>query len=322
MQQKPPLALIALTAIAASQTQVFAKVDWQEQVWPFIERSCVECHKAPYEEGGRVKNPKADLRFDGAWAILVGGENGPVLTPGDPEKSEMFFRVILPEDDSDFMPPKGEVLSDKEKELLKQWIVEGADFGAWEGSLEGKPEAPEEKPAELKPFVPPPSIYDVLAEKVSPAPQDAIDSVINTGARVDALQKTNPLLRVDFFNVRDETDDATLAILADLRSNLAQLNLSEAAISDAGLKSLSRMKNLVHLDLRNTKITDAGLAHLKDLSNLRYLNLYGTGISDAGLSEIQNLKNLEAVYLWRTKVTEKGAKELESKLPNARVSFR
>ncbi|MEM7146578.1 MAG: c-type cytochrome domain-containing protein [Verrucomicrobiota bacterium] len=322
MHPRLPLIPAFIALLAATTGTSFAKVDWQKQVWPFIERSCVECHKAPYEEGGKMKEPKAELRFDGAWAIMAGGENGPVLTPGDPDKSEMYFRVTLPEDDADFMPTKGEVLTEDEKEILKLWIAEGADFGDWEGSLEGKPDKPEAKPGERKVFVPPPGVYDILAEKIEPAPQDAIDAVANTGARVDSLQKTNPLLRVDFFNVRDETDDTTIATLAGIKNNLAQLNLSEAAISDAGLENLAGMPNLVHLDLRNTKITDAGLTHLKDLPNLRYLNLYGTGISDAGLANIQNLKNLEAIYLWKTKVTEKGAKNLESKLPNATVSFR
>jgi hypothetical protein len=303
-------------------TPASGKVDWQKQVWPFIERSCVECHKEPYEEGGKLKEPKAELRFDGAWGILKGGENGLVLTPGDPDKSEMYFRVTLPEDDSDFMPSKGEVLTEKEKELLKTWIAEGADFGGWEGNLAGKPDEPDKADTERKAYVPPPSIYDLLAKNVKPAPQAAIDTVAGTGARIEPLQKTNPLLRVDFFNVRDDTNDATLDTLTGIKTNLAQLSLTEAAISDAGLQKLAGMSNLVHLDLRNTKVGDAGVNHLQSLLNLRYLNLYGTEVSDAALPKLAKLKNLETIYLWKTKVTEKGVQQLEKQLPKATVSWR
>jgi len=31
------------------------------------------------------------------------------------------------------MPPKGDPLTNEEKELLKEWIDEGASFGGWKG---------------------------------------------------------------------------------------------------------------------------------------------------------------------------------------------
>ena len=116
-----------------------AEVNFEKEVLPLLEKSCMSCHKAPYEEDGRIKKPKAGLRFDGAWAILAGGDNGKVLTAGDPDKSEMYWRTTLPEDDDDFMPPKGEVWKDADKKVVFQWIKEGAKFGDWEGNLEGKP---------------------------------------------------------------------------------------------------------------------------------------------------------------------------------------
>ncbi len=312
----PVIAIIAVTSPA-----LHAKVDWKKQVWPFIERSCVDCHKAPYEEGGKIKEPKAELRFDGAWGIMAGGENGPVLVPGKAADSEMYFRVTLPEDDSDFMPSKGEVLTEAEKDLLKTWIEEGADFGGWEGSLEGKPEEkaakPERKLAPLKP-----SIYETLAKGVKPPAKDAVEAVANSGARVEPLAMDHPFYRVDYFNARDDTNDATVAVLGKLKENIAQLNLAETGITDAGLKEVAGLVHLVRLDLHQTAIGDKGLAHLQNLSNLRYLNLYDTQVTDAGLRQLANLKNLVAVYLWKSKVTDKGVKNLQQKLPKATISWK
>ena len=45
--------------------------------------------------------------------------------------------MILPEDDSDHMPPKGGSLSRKQQETLRMWIAQGLDFGTWVGATDG-----------------------------------------------------------------------------------------------------------------------------------------------------------------------------------------
>jgi len=118
------------------------KIDFEKQIYPILENSCVSCHKAPYVKKGRTRptKPKADLRFDAAFGIVQGGDNGAVVVPKDAAKSSLLQRTILDEDHDDFMPPKGDVLTDAQKELVKRWIEEGADFGGWKGNEDGKPE--------------------------------------------------------------------------------------------------------------------------------------------------------------------------------------
>jgi hypothetical protein len=52
--------------------------------------------------------------------VLKGGENGPAVVPGKPEKS-LLYRYIQPESDP-HMPPKGKQLSLEEMALVKRWI--------------------------------------------------------------------------------------------------------------------------------------------------------------------------------------------------------
>ena len=125
------LALI-LTPIALA-LPAGAAVNFEKEILPFLEKKCVQCHKAPFEKDGKTVKPKSGLRFDAAWAIQAGSENGAVLVAGKSGESAMFERVTLPSDDDDFMPPKDKAdpLTPAEVELLKSWIDEGADFGEW-----------------------------------------------------------------------------------------------------------------------------------------------------------------------------------------------
>ncbi len=118
------------------------KVNFEKDVYPFLKNSCVDCHKAPYLKEGRTRptKPKADLRFDSSFGIVAGGDTGPVVVPGKPDESPMLQRTLLDEDHDDFMPPKGDVLTAEQKEILAKWIQEGADFGGWKGNQEERPE--------------------------------------------------------------------------------------------------------------------------------------------------------------------------------------
>jgi hypothetical protein len=116
-----------------------AAVSFEKDLLPVLTKKCIDCHKAPYEENGKKKEPKAGLRLDASWAIVKGSENGPILTAGAPDKSAIYESVTLPKDDDGHMPPKGDDLTKEEIALLKKWIEEGADFGGWIGSTRACP---------------------------------------------------------------------------------------------------------------------------------------------------------------------------------------
>jgi len=65
--------------------------------------------------------------MDSMAALLKGGEKGPALVAGDPEKSAMLQRVHLPMNDKLHMPPSDKPqLSPDDITFLKWCIAQGA----------------------------------------------------------------------------------------------------------------------------------------------------------------------------------------------------
>ncbi len=146
MNHKPLIALSAAAGFAAialfapvpaAQAQD-GKVDFEKQILPIIKDRCIECHQKEYKDPktGRLKKPKGKFRMDNPQLMLKGGDSEEDLIPGMPEKSGVYTSTTLPEDDDAAMPPKGDRLTKEQQELLKKWIAEGADFGAWKGAAE------------------------------------------------------------------------------------------------------------------------------------------------------------------------------------------
>ena len=113
---------LLLTVLAACSPWADAQepVDFATQVKPILESACVSCHNEEKAEG--------ELRLDTLEFALQGGEYGPSIVPGKPDESESYVRVMLPDDDDDIMPPKGEPLSKLQKEVLHRWITDGAKW--------------------------------------------------------------------------------------------------------------------------------------------------------------------------------------------------
>jgi uncharacterized membrane protein len=91
-------------------------------VAPILARSCSSCHKPEKHKGG--------LRMDSLALLLRGGEDGPVIAPGKPEKSDLLRRVRLPPSDDDYMPSDGErPLTTEEIRTIERWVAAGAKGG-------------------------------------------------------------------------------------------------------------------------------------------------------------------------------------------------
>ncbi|MEJ7693600.1 DUF1549 domain-containing protein [Daejeonella sp.] len=90
------------------------------QVRAIFAHNCYKCHSA--------EKVKGELRLDRKNMVFKGGENGPVIIPGNSLESEIFRRITLPSSHKDRMPSKGKKLSENEIALMKFWIDKGAPW--------------------------------------------------------------------------------------------------------------------------------------------------------------------------------------------------
>lgn len=116
-------------------------ISFNQHIRPILSDKCYFCH-GPDEE-----NNKADLRLDtreGAFAALGRAKDRFAIVPGKPDESELLHRV-LSDDPDELMPPpeKGLTLSLAEKDTLRQWIEQGAEWqGHWSFEPLSKPALP------------------------------------------------------------------------------------------------------------------------------------------------------------------------------------
>ena len=100
--------------LTSTQVQFF-----ESKIRPVLAEKCYKCHSQSAE---RVK---AGLLLDTREAVLKGGENGPAIVPGDPEKSLLIKAVRYTDPDLQ-MPPKDNKLSDEQIADLTAWVKMGA----------------------------------------------------------------------------------------------------------------------------------------------------------------------------------------------------
>ena len=96
-------------------------------------------------KNGRTIKPTAGLQLNTHEMVLKGNLDGTIVSPGDPTSSALYQVVILPDDDPELMPPKGDPLSEDERTMIKRWILEGASLEpaaeAADPNAEPKPKA-------------------------------------------------------------------------------------------------------------------------------------------------------------------------------------
>ena len=114
---------ISIYLLLALGTTLQAEVSFNNQIRPIISDKCFKCH------GPDAKNQDSEFRLDTAERAYadLGGYSG--IVPGDTTNSELINRLHTTKED-DLMPPVDSNLSltTEEKDLLEQWIREGATF--------------------------------------------------------------------------------------------------------------------------------------------------------------------------------------------------
>ena len=122
-----------LFAIAGVSGAGPAEEFFENKVRPVLVDQCFKCHSE-----GEGRKIKGGLRLDTRAGLLKGGESGPSIVPGDPDKS-LLVKAIRYQDDLQ-MPPKGK-LADPVVADIVQWVKDGA---VWPGDTSSGPAKKEE----------------------------------------------------------------------------------------------------------------------------------------------------------------------------------
>lgn len=330
----PSRTFLAVLPLLATPLLAQAKVDFQKQIWPILEKRCIECHStAKVGPDGRLKKPKGGIVMDHKDGFLA-SKGGKLAIAKKPDDSLIYQAITLPADDEDRMPPakKGDPLTKAQIDLIKQWIDQGAELGNWvgnkpkdgdgkgtdkaddkNGKTDGKTgDKPKGKDKDEHPLV-------QLQQGIKPLAAEVLAGFQKGPFHVASAGDDSPLLRVDCCGHTDAVDDRALADLLPLAEHIAELDLGRTRITDAAGPLLAKMPRLLALDLRQTEIGNHGVAALAGCKHLRSLNLFGTKTGDYAMTALASLKHLEELYLWQTDVSATAIVRLRESNPDARV---
>jgi Protein of unknown function (DUF1553)/Protein of unknown function (DUF1549)/Planctomycete cytochrome C len=154
--------VLSLPAYAAQ----VGKLRYNRDIRPILSDNCFACH------GPDKNHREADLRLDLREAAI----EMKAILPGNPDKSEVVSRLFT-HDEDDLMPPAEfkKVLTAEQKNLITEWIKQGAEYEPhWAYTPLVKPALPLKKDNPIDAF-----IQAELAEKnISSSPQAEARSII------------------------------------------------------------------------------------------------------------------------------------------------
>src|SRR5436190_4855125 len=87
---------------------------YETRVLPILSENCFKCHS---HQADKIKG---SFVLDSREGLLKGGETGPAIMPGEPEKS-LLMKAVRHVDEDLQMPPKKK-LPDEQIAALAEWI--------------------------------------------------------------------------------------------------------------------------------------------------------------------------------------------------------
>ena len=110
---------------------------YNQRVVPIFQKNCTECHDASKIKGG--------LRLDSYAFLRMGGDDGDVVYPGDPDNSPMIQAVRATDGADLVMPPKYN-LAPAEVDTLVAWVRAGAHGPGEDSQAQTASAAPQPAP--------------------------------------------------------------------------------------------------------------------------------------------------------------------------------
>lgn len=281
-------------------------------IHPVIQSKCSSCHNQDKTKGQLLLTTYENM--------LLGGEEGPSLVPGDLERSLMYQRVTLPSTHGDYMPAEGKTgLTDDELAILEWWITNDAPpsmqlaFMQVEIDISPKLERVLGVRASFDSRLP--------DKEVASADSSLIQDAVAEGFVIKKIVPESNFLEVRLPFTGQKLSDMELQVLLPIKDQIVWLDFSRGQVQNADLEVIGQLTSLTRLNLANNELTDEGVRHLLGIGELNYLNLYGTQVSDASLSVLKNLPKLRSLYLWQTEVTDAGVAALKAERPDINITL-
>ena len=268
---------------------------FEDMLLPVFEAKCMSCHNDQRAKGDFVMSSFQDL--------LKGGKSDhPSVIAGEPEQSELFKRVMLPEGDADRMPPEGKTpLKDSEVALLKFWIASGASDSLKVESAR-KVDSVERVVDGLLPELARYRRRSQIERRKSLTLENELREI---AARLDISIRKDSLSDDDHFVIAMKFPPAPFTNdqfreLSPYFEVFSKVSLTASGIDDAGMYYIGQMKNVRELYLQKTKLDGSGIVYLANLPDLEILNLSFTKVDDKAALDLLKIPSLREVYLYRT----------------------
>lgn len=287
---------------------------YEDMLLPVFEAKCISCHN-----DSRAKGEFAMTSFQ---KLLKGGESGKAVVPGMADSSELYRRLLLPEDDEDRMPPKGKTpLTVYEANLLKWWIASGARLNEPMLKMRTRPAAadaishvlPELKKYRRK--------QQVAKLKTAALKQslDTLASALNVTITADTSADEDNLYVMSMKFPPSRFTGNQLIELLPFGTAFSKLSLVSSGIKDEALYHIAQMPNVKALYLQKTDLDGSGIILLRNMPNLEILNLSYTKVDDKSVLDLLQIPSLREVYLFQTKASPDVIKALQEYRPTLRI---
>ena len=207
---------------------------FNQVISPILDSKCVKCHNTGKSKG--------NLMLSSIDKILIGGEKGQIIKSNSSVDSRLYTYLNLPIDDEMHMPPDGNSqLNDNEKELIKLWIDEGADFYNFRKMND------DNFSKEILSFLP----KEIAS--VDPPNRNDLVKLIENEFRIERISTENNFIDVKYQG--KSFKQSYLRLLSKVSDNIKRLDLSFVDLSSIDLSRVDNFENLTYLNLNNTKLT-------------------------------------------------------------------
>jgi hypothetical protein len=168
---------------------------FENKVRPVLADHCYKCHST------KAEKLKGGLLLDSREAVLKGGDSGPALVPGDPDKSLLIKAVRYTDADLQ-MPPKGNKLTEQQVNDLVAWVKMGAPDPRTQTAAQREWKDPGEKHWAWQPVQKPPA-PTVSAASWCKTPIDnfIVAKLEDKGMKPSAMADKRTLIRRAYFDL-------------------------------------------------------------------------------------------------------------------------